>query len=109
MATEKMIHVVEDAEATGEVARVYDEWRAKSGRRMVPGIYKCFSARPDALRSLMEFSETLRLLRGPPDPAYQGGHRYLRLCHQSLSLLNRCSRLLPAGTGSGGANGAGAG
>ena len=59
MAGEKKIHVVEDAEATGDVARVYDEWRAKSGRRVVPGIYKCFSSRPDVLRPLMEFSDRL--------------------------------------------------
>lgn len=64
MANEKKLHVVEDGEATGEVARVYDEWRAQSGRRMVPGIYKCFSARPDALRSLMQFGDTLHFSEG---------------------------------------------
>ena len=64
MASETNIHLVEDAEATGEVARVYDEWRARGGRRMVPGIYKCFSARPDVLRSLMEFSDRLHFAEG---------------------------------------------
>jgi alkylhydroperoxidase family enzyme len=64
MEGQKKIHVVEDAEATGEVAHVYDKWRAKSGRQQVPGIYKCFSARPDALRPLMEFSDTLHFSEG---------------------------------------------
>lgn len=30
------IRIVEDAEATGEVAKVYDEWRALRGRKLVP-------------------------------------------------------------------------
>jgi hypothetical protein len=30
------IKVIEDADATGEVARVYDEWRAHSGRQQIP-------------------------------------------------------------------------
>jgi len=58
------IRVVEDAEATGEVAQVYDEWRARSGRRMVPGIYKCFSARPDFLRKVMEFADCVHFSDG---------------------------------------------
>ena len=39
-------------------------WRAKSGRRVVPGIYKCFSSRPDVLRPLMEFSDRLHFSEG---------------------------------------------
>jgi alkylhydroperoxidase family enzyme len=59
MTDQKMkINVVEDAEATGEVATVYDEWRAHSGRQQMPGILKCFSHRPDFLREVMSFSNT---------------------------------------------------
>jgi hypothetical protein len=32
------IDIIEDADATGEVAQVYDEWRAHSGRQQMPGI-----------------------------------------------------------------------
>ena len=43
------IKVIEDADATGETAAAYDFWRAGSGRQQVPGIIKCFGARPDFL------------------------------------------------------------
>lgn len=58
------IRVVEDQEATGEVAKVYDEWRKKRGRRMMPGILKCFSARPDFLRQVIEFSDCVHFSEG---------------------------------------------
>jgi hypothetical protein len=56
---ETKIKLIEDRDATGEVAAVYDEWRAKSGRQKVPGILKCFSHRPDFLRDVMKFSDTV--------------------------------------------------
>ena len=58
------INVVEDADATGEVAIVYDEWRAHSGRQKMPGILKCFSHRPDFLREVMSFSNTAHFSEG---------------------------------------------
>jgi alkylhydroperoxidase family enzyme len=58
------IDIVEDADATGEVAKVYDEWRAHSGRRQMPGILKCFSHRPDFLREVMSFSNTVHFSEG---------------------------------------------
>jgi len=58
------IKLIEDKDATGEVAAVYDEWRAKSGRQMMPGILKCFSHRPDFLRQVMSFSDTVHFSEG---------------------------------------------
>jgi alkylhydroperoxidase family enzyme len=58
------IKVVEDADATGEVAAVYDEWRKHSGRQQMPGILKCFSHRPDFLREVMSFSNTVHFSEG---------------------------------------------
>lgn len=58
------IRMVEDAEAQGEVAKVYDEWRALRGRKLVPGILKCFSARPDFLRKVIEFSDCVHFSEG---------------------------------------------
>lgn len=58
------IPVVEDADATGDVAKAYDEWRALRGRKLVPGILKCFSARPDFLRKVIEFSDTVHFSEG---------------------------------------------
>ena len=50
------IRIVDDAEAIGDTAVAYDYWRAGSGRKQVPGIIKCFGARPDFLRQVVEFS-----------------------------------------------------
>ncbi len=58
------IPVVEDAQASGESAKVYDEWRVKSGRKVVPGILKCFSARPDFLRQVIAMSDTVHFSEG---------------------------------------------
>ena len=58
------IQLIEDADATGDVAAVYDEWRQKSGRQKMPGILKCFSHRPDFLRDVMRFSDTVHFSEG---------------------------------------------
>ncbi len=58
------IRIIEDVEATGETAKVYDEWRALRGRKILPGILKCFSARPDFLRKVIEFSDTVHFSAG---------------------------------------------
>jgi alkylhydroperoxidase family enzyme len=78
------IRIIEDAEATGEVAEVYDQWRAKSGRRMVPGILKCFSARPDFLRQVIAFSDGVH---------FSDGHlprRVKEMIATYVSALNHC-------------------
>jgi alkylhydroperoxidase family enzyme len=61
---ETKIRLIEDADATGDVATVYDEWRAHSGRQKMPGILKCFSHRPDFLREVMSFSNTVHFSEG---------------------------------------------
>ena len=58
------IKIIEDAEATGETAAAYDFWRAGSGRHQVPGIIKCFGARPDFLRQVVQFSNTVHFSAG---------------------------------------------
>src|SRR3954465_15937237 len=58
------IRIIEDAEATGEIGAAYDFWRASSGRQQVPGIIKCFGARPDFLRKVVEFSNTVHFCEG---------------------------------------------
>jgi hypothetical protein len=78
------IKVVEDADATGEVAKVYDEWRAKSGRHKMPGILKCFSHRPDFLRDVLRFGDTVH---------FSEGHltrRTKEAIASWVSYLNRC-------------------
>jgi hypothetical protein len=78
------IAVVGDAEATGEVADVYNEWRRASGRQIVPGILKCFSARPDFLRQVIAFSNTVH---------FSEGHltrRHKEMIATYVSALNHC-------------------
>jgi hypothetical protein len=78
------IKIIEDAEATGETAAAYDYWRAGSGRQQVPGIIKCFGARPDFLRQVVEFSNTVHFSEG------HLSRRYKELIASYVSYLNRC-------------------
>ena len=78
------IHIIEDAEATGEAAAAYDYWRAGSGRTQVPGIIKCFGSRPDFLRQVVDFSNTIH---------FSEGHltrRHKEMIASYVSYLNRC-------------------
>lgn len=81
---ELKIPVIEDADAKGEVAEVYDVWRAKSGRTMMPGILKCFSHRPDFLREVMSFSDTVHFSEGHLN------RRHKEAIASWVSYLNRC-------------------
>ena len=78
------IKVIEDAAASGEVADAYDYWRASSGRKKVPGILKCFSARPDFLKQAVDFSNTIQ---------FSDGHlsrRHKEMIGSYVSYLNHC-------------------
>jgi len=58
------IRIIEDAEATGETAARYEFWRVGSGRQQLPGIIKCFGARPDFLRRIIELGNTIHFSEG---------------------------------------------
>src|SRR5579872_4752057 len=81
---ERKIGFIEDREATGDVAKVYDEWRAYSGRQDMPGILKCFSYRPDFLRQVMDFSNTVHFSEGHLD------RKTKEAIASYVSYLNRC-------------------
>jgi hypothetical protein len=78
------IRIIEDAEATGEIGAAYDFWRASSGRQQVPGIIKCFGARPDFLRKVVEFSNTVHFCEG------HLSRRHKEMLATYVSYLNRC-------------------
>jgi Carboxymuconolactone decarboxylase family len=78
------IAIIEDAEAKGDVAAAYDFWRAGSGRNQVPGIIKCFGARPDFLRQVIEFSNTVHFSEG------HLSRRHKEMIASHVSYLNRC-------------------
>ncbi|PYY23073.1 MAG: hypothetical protein DMG62_10495 [Acidobacteria bacterium] len=78
------IRVIEDHEASGETAAAYDFWRAGSERHRVPGIIKCFGARPDFLRQVVGCSSTLHFSEG-----YLSRH-HKEMLATYVSSLNRC-------------------
>ena len=56
---------IEDADADGELAEVYEGWRKKNPQRAgMPEILKCFSLRADVLKSVMQFSDILHFSEG---------------------------------------------
>jgi len=78
------IRIIGDTEAVGEVAKVYEEWRALRERTIVPNILKCFSARPEFLRQVIALSDTVH---------FSDGHLTRRVkeaiaCY--VSALNQC-------------------
>lgn len=78
------IRIVEDADATGDTLAAYDYWRAGSGRTQVPGIIKCFGARPDFLRQVVDFSNTIHFSEG------HLARRHKEMIASYVSYLNRC-------------------
>jgi hypothetical protein len=78
------IAITEDAQATGDVAAAYDDWRKGSGRTQVPGIIKCFGARPDFLRQVLQFSNTVHFSEG------HLSRRHKEMIASHVSYLNRC-------------------
>jgi hypothetical protein len=78
------IRITEEQEATGEVAAAYDFWRAGSGRKQVPGIIKCFGARPDFLREVVTFSNTVHFSEG------HLSRRHKEMIASYVSFLNHC-------------------
>jgi uncharacterized peroxidase-related enzyme len=56
--------VVEEADANGEIAELYQRFRAHFGRPTVPGILKCFATHPVLLRNMMGLAENLLFVDG---------------------------------------------
>jgi len=59
--------VIEEDDATGEVAALYEHFRSHFGRPQVPGILKCFATHPPLLRHMMALSESLLFADGALD------------------------------------------
>ncbi len=51
--------VVEEDEASAEVAALYDRFRSHFGRHDIPGILKCFATHPPLLKHMMDLSGVL--------------------------------------------------
>jgi uncharacterized peroxidase-related enzyme len=76
--------VVEEPEASGEVAKVYAEFREHFGRPAVPGILKCFSSSPEMLKIILQLGKTLVFSEGVL------GRRTKEMIATYVSALNDC-------------------
>ncbi len=56
--------IIEEDQATGEVALLYDHFRSAFGRRDIPGILKCFATHPPLLRHMIDLAESLLFVDG---------------------------------------------
>lgn len=60
-----LIQWIDESQAEGELAEIYAAWRAANPERdEVPEIFKCFSLRPDFLKSVIDFSYPLQFSEG---------------------------------------------
>ena len=76
--------IVEEAEATGEVANAYEYFREHFGRPTVPGILKCFSSSPEMLKITIQLGSTLVFSEGVL------GRRMKEMIATYVSSLNEC-------------------
>ncbi|WP_263359229.1 carboxymuconolactone decarboxylase family protein [Acidicapsa ligni] len=75
---------MEENEASGEVAELYEHFRSHFGRPDVPGILKCFATHPPMLRHMMDLAESL---------LFADGHlnrRHKEMIATFVSTLNAC-------------------
>jgi hypothetical protein len=78
------IRWVDEEEATGPLAEIYQTYLERSGRPRVAGILKCFSLRPDFLQDVIDFSHHVH---------FTDGHlkrRTKEMIATYVSGLNRC-------------------
>lgn len=78
------ISLIEESEATGEVAALYDHFRAHFGRTDIPGILKCFATHPPLLRHMMDMSEHMLFTDGSL------GRRHKEMIATFVSAQNAC-------------------
>ena len=78
------IRWVEEKSATGEAEAVYAEYMQGKGRDYVPDILKCFSLRPDFLRQVIAFSNSVHFSDGHLD------RRVKEMIATFVSGINRC-------------------
>jgi uncharacterized peroxidase-related enzyme len=78
------IPFIEESAATGEVAALYDHFRAHFGRPDVPPILKCFATHPPLLRHMMDLSEHLIFADGSL------GRKHKEMIATLVSTRNAC-------------------
>ena len=76
---------IEDQDATGELASLYQNWKEKNpGREEIPDILKCFSLSPSFLRDIIRASDAVHFTDGHLD------RRTKEMIATYVSGLNQC-------------------
>ena len=83
-STAANLPVVEEADASGEVAELYERYRSHFGRPRVPGILKCFATHPVLLKNMMGLAEDLLFVDGSLT------RRYKEMIATAVSVENTC-------------------
>jgi hypothetical protein len=78
------IEWVEDFEAEGQLAKLYERARAESPTAQVPPIYRTMSLRPDFLAGIMEAVQSTHFSDGALNRAQH------EMIASYVSALNRC-------------------
>ncbi len=76
---------IEDDDATGPIADVYQRWKSANPERdQIPDILKCFSARPEFLQQVIDLSYGVHFSDGHLD------RRTKEMIATFVSGLNQC-------------------
>ena len=79
------INWVDDDDATGEVAEIYNGWKqANPHREKMPEILKCFSNHPEMMKGVLAFSYPLHFQDGSLT------RRQKEMIATYVSALNQC-------------------
>ena len=95
----KNLPVVEEANASEEVAQLYAKFRETFGRPIVPGILKCFATHPPMLEHMMGLAETMLFCDGALGRAKQGIDRHVCVFGKTnvstalTAMGHRCARM----------------
>lgn len=84
METKPFVQWINEDEAEGQAREVYDEYMLRMRRDFVPDVIKCFSQRPDFMKQVLEFSNTVH---------FSNGHlnrRQKEMIATFVSGINRC-------------------
>jgi uncharacterized peroxidase-related enzyme len=58
------LRIIEESEADGEIAALYQRFTADLGRPAVPGILKCFATHPPLARSMVDLAQNFLFVDG---------------------------------------------
>jgi uncharacterized peroxidase-related enzyme len=79
------LEVVDDANASPEIKRLYQQFREDFGRPQVPGILQCFATHPPLLAHMMGLAKSVLFVDGVL------GRQHKEMISTFVSAINNCS------------------